>query len=64
MIPESETDDVVPEADQLRMYALPLIEHIFTVTAPDSPVRAAAMGEVFTAIDRIRDALRPKPRLN
>jgi hypothetical protein len=51
------------EADQLRMYALPLVEHIFAVTAPDSPTRAAAMGEVFTAVARIRLALRPKPTL-
>ena len=59
-----EFEDWPAEADQLRMYALPLIEHVFAVTAPDSPARAAAMGEIFTAVDRIRAALRPKPRFH
>jgi hypothetical protein len=49
------------EADLVRMAALPLIQHIFAVTAPDSPARAEAMGEVFTAIVRVRAVLQPKP---
>jgi hypothetical protein len=42
---------------------LPLIEAIFVATHDGSPERAAAIGELMLAVDRIRVALRPKPRL-
>jgi hypothetical protein len=41
-----------------------LIEVIFAATHGGSPERAAAMGELMLAVDRIRAALRPQPRLN
>jgi hypothetical protein len=34
------------------------------VTRDGSPERATALGELMSAVDRIRAALRPKPRLN
>jgi hypothetical protein len=52
------------EADPIRAAALPLVQLIFGVTAPDSPTRAQALGEVFTAVARIKQALAPKPSLN
>jgi hypothetical protein len=63
MVTEQTEIDDWPEADPIRMASLPLIQHIFAVTAPSSPARAAAMGEVFAAIERIRQALAPKPTL-
>jgi hypothetical protein len=52
------------EADPIRMAALPLIEHIFAVTTDGSAERSKAMDVALTAIDRIRAALQPQPRLN
>ena len=57
-------EDWPAEADLIRMAALPLIEHIFAVTAPDSVERSKAMDVVLTAIERIKQALVQLPRLN
>ena len=51
------------EADPIRMAALPLIEHIFAVTADGSAERSKAMDVVLAAIERIKQALAPKPTL-
>jgi hypothetical protein len=51
------------EADPIGGALLPLIEHIFAATHGGSPERAAAMGELMLAVNRIRAALRSKPRL-
>ena len=59
----SEFEDWPVEVDAIRLAALSLIQHIFAVTAPDSPERAAAMGELMLAVDRIRAALVPRLRL-
>jgi hypothetical protein len=59
----SETDEVPEAGDSIRGAILPLIEAIFVATHGDSPERTAAMGELMLAVDRIRVALRPKPRL-
>jgi hypothetical protein len=63
MVTEHTELDDWPEVDALRMAALPLIQHIFAVTADGSPKRAAAMNEVFAAIERIKQALRPRPTM-
>jgi hypothetical protein len=52
------------EIDPIRAALSPMIEHIFTVTADGSPERAAAMNVALEAVERIRDALRPRARLN
>ena len=60
-----ETDTDWPaDANSINTMLMPLIEHIFDLTAPDSPERRAAMNEVLALPARIRAALRPKPRLN
>jgi hypothetical protein len=51
------------EADLIRMAALPLIEHIFAVTADGSAERSKAMDVALAAIERIRAVLH-QPRLN
>jgi hypothetical protein len=61
---EADFEDWPGEVDLIRMAALPLIEHIFAVTADGSAERGKAMGELMLAVDRIRVALRPKPSLN
>jgi hypothetical protein len=61
---EADFEDWPGEVDLIRMAALPLIEHIFAATADGSAERAAAMGELMLAVDRICVALRPKPSLN
>jgi hypothetical protein len=63
MVTEQTDFEDWPEADPIRMAALPLIQHIFAVTAPDSPARAAAMGEVLGAVVRIRAVL-ARPTIN
>jgi hypothetical protein len=64
-VPEqTDFEDWPAEADPIRGAILPLIEAIFVVTHDGSPERAAAMGELMLAVDRIRAALRSKPRLN
>jgi hypothetical protein len=65
MVTERDTgfEDWPAEADLIRMAALPLLEHIFAVTADGSAERGKAMDVALTAIDRIRAAMRPKPRL-
>jgi hypothetical protein len=57
----SETDEAAEAGDPIRWAILPLIEAIFVATHDGSPERAAAMGELMFAVDRIRAALRPKP---
>jgi hypothetical protein len=49
------------EADPIRGSILPLIEAIFATTHDGSVQRAAAMGELMLAVDRIRAAMRSKP---
>jgi hypothetical protein len=50
--------------DPIRTALLPMIEHIFAVTADGSPERAAAMNVALEAVKRIRAALAPRARLN
>jgi hypothetical protein len=67
MVAEFLETDEVPEAgagDPIRGAILPLIEAIFVATHGGSPERAAAMGELMLAVDRIRVALVPRPSLN
>jgi hypothetical protein len=60
-----ETDTEWPaDADSINTALMPLIEHIFDLTAPDSPERKVAMNEVLALPARIRVALQPIPRLN
>jgi hypothetical protein len=40
-----------------------LLEHIFAVTADGSAERSKAMDVVLAAVERIRAALQPRPRL-
>jgi hypothetical protein len=47
--------------DPIGGAVMPLVEAIFAVTRDGSPERAAALGELMLAVDRIRTALRPKP---
>jgi hypothetical protein len=61
MVAEFSETDEVPEADALRGSLLPLVEAIFAATHGDPRTRAAAMGELMSAVDRIRAALRSKP---
>jgi hypothetical protein len=51
------------EPDPIRTASLPLVEYVFAVTSDGSAERAAALSELMAAVDRIRVALRPKPRL-
>ena len=58
-----EFEDCPAAADLLRCAALPLIEHIFAVSADGSAERSKAVNEVLAAIERIKQALVPLPRL-
>ena len=60
---DSEFEPWPGEADPINTALMPLIEHIFELTAPDSPERKAAMNEVLALPARIRAALH-RPRLN
>jgi hypothetical protein len=62
----SETDELPePEAgDAIRVAALPLIEFVMEMTTHRSHERRAALCEVLTAVEKVRAALQPKPRLN
>jgi hypothetical protein len=51
-------------ADPVRESIGQLLVAIIESTAEGSPERAKAMGEALAAHERIRDALRSKPRLN
>jgi hypothetical protein len=51
-------------ADSVREAIGNLLVTIIESTAEGSPERAKAMNEALQAHERIRDALRPKPRLN
>jgi hypothetical protein len=61
---DSEFEPWPGEVDSINTTLMPLIEHIFELTADGSPERKAAMNEVLALPARIRAALRPKPRLN
>jgi hypothetical protein len=50
-----------PDADPIRMAALPLLVFVIEATTSDSAERKAAMGEVMSAVDRIRAAMRARP---
>jgi hypothetical protein len=63
MVAEFSETDELPEVNPICGAILPLIEVIFAVTHGGSPERAAAMGELMLAVDRIRAAMQPKPRL-
>jgi hypothetical protein len=52
------------EPDSINTALMPLIEHIFAMTADGSAERSKAMGEVLAAVERLKRALRPAPRLN
>jgi hypothetical protein len=53
-----------PRTDPVRTALLPLLEYVFAASVDGSPERAAALGEVLAAAERIRAALASKPRLN
>jgi hypothetical protein len=57
-------EDWPGEADPINAAICPLIVAVFELTAPDSPERVRAMNEVLAAGARIKQALRPRPRLN
>jgi hypothetical protein len=52
------------EPDPIRVAALPLIEIVMEMSSPGSPERARAMSELLAAIERLKRALKPAPRLN
>jgi hypothetical protein len=60
---QTDFEDWPAEADLIRMAALPLIEHIFAASADGSAERSKAMDVVLTAIEKIKQALASKPRL-
>jgi hypothetical protein len=60
---QTDFEDWPVAPDLIRMAALPLIEHIFAVTADGSAERGKAMDVALAAIERIRAALH-RPRLN
>ena len=51
-------------ADPVREAIGNLLVTIIESTSEGSPERAKAMGEALAVHERIRDALRPKPKLN
>jgi hypothetical protein len=59
----SEFEDWPSEADPIRLAVLPLIQHVFAVTADGSVERGKALDVVLTAVEKVRAALRPQPRL-
>jgi hypothetical protein len=61
---ETDFEDWPAEVDAIRLAVLPLIEHIFAVTADGSAERGKAMDVVLAAIERVRAALVPRPSLN
>jgi hypothetical protein len=60
---DSEFETWPAEADPINTALMPVIEHVFAVTADGSPERKAAMNEVLALPARIRAALH-RPRLN
>jgi hypothetical protein len=60
------THEAWPDADPdpIRTASLPLLEYVFAATTDGSSERAAALGELMSAVDRIRAALQSRPRLN
>jgi hypothetical protein len=52
------------EVDPINTAALPLIEHIFAVTADGSAERSKAMDVALAAIERLRRAIMPLPKLH
>jgi hypothetical protein len=59
----SEFEDWPVEVDAIRMAVLPLIQYVFAVTADGSAERGKALDVVLTAVEKVRAALRPRPRL-
>lgn len=62
--PDEADDTELPEADEINSALCPLLVAVFDLTETNSPERARAMTEVLAVADRIREALRPRPRLN
>ena len=60
---QTEFEDWPADADPINTAICPLIAAVFELTAPDSPERKAAMGEVLQIAERIKQALASKPRL-
>jgi hypothetical protein len=52
------------EPDPIKTASLPLLEYVFAATTDGSVERATALGELMSAVDRIRAALRPRPQLH
>ena len=61
---ETDFEDWPAAPDPINAAVCPLIVAVFELTAPDSPERKAAMGEVLAAVERLKRALKPAPRLN
>jgi hypothetical protein len=64
MVTEPDDLELPAAGDPIRAALLPMIEHIFTVTADNSPQRAAAMNVALEAVERIRAALASPRRLH
>jgi hypothetical protein len=52
------------EPDPIRVAAIPLIEVVMEMTAHGSAERQRALRELLAAVERIKQALVPLPRLN
>jgi hypothetical protein len=52
------------EADPIALAICPLLTFVIEATAPESPERARAMSEVLAAVERLKRALMPAPKLN
>jgi hypothetical protein len=52
------------EPDPINTAICPLIAAVFELTADGSAERKAALCEVLTAAEKVRAAMRLKPRLN
>ena len=62
---EPDDADVTPEVsevDPICAAVVPLVELVCELTGENSPERRAAMTEVLQAAERIRAALKPRPR--
>jgi hypothetical protein len=67
MKPVPDEPEVLPEVsevDPVNGAIVALVELVVELTREDSPERKAAMTEVLAAAERIRAALKPKPRMN
>jgi hypothetical protein len=63
MVAEFETDEV-PEVDPISVAVCPMIAAVCELTADGSAERKAVLIEVLESAERIRAALRPKPRFH